>query len=127
MKHEKQAVLVLVTLALLSGACGRTTKQPAQTLAAACEAARLKDTQAYQQTLSRDKLSNLRALAARSNMSIDELLKQMVGNINCPERTQAGVTHFQGETATLDVKAAGSEEVERYRFVREGGDWKFAD
>ncbi|HEX7316466.1 MAG TPA: hypothetical protein VF297_21365 [Pyrinomonadaceae bacterium] len=127
MIHKKQSLLVLVTLALLSGACGRAPKQPAETLAAACEAARLKDTRAYQETLSRDKLSNLRALAARSNMSTDELLMQLIGNINCPERTQAGVTHFQGETATLDVKAADSEEIERYRFVREGGDWKFAD
>ena len=66
-------------------------------------------------------------MAAQSNISANDLLRQMMNNITCPHRSQASEAHFQGDAALLKVKAAGSEEIESYRFVREGGDWKFAN
>jgi|GEM_PF-6160602 len=129
MKHEKQTALIsaLMFLMLLTGACGRAAKDPVVTLAAACDAVKRKDVRAYKQTFAADKWSSLQTLAAQSNISTDDLLKQMMKNINCSDRPQTSEAHFQGDTATLNVKAAGSDEIERYRFVREGGDWKFAD
>jgi len=129
MKQDVQLTLIiaLTFLVLLMGACGRTANDPAATLAAACDAIKRKDVEAYKRTFAADKYSSLQTLAAQSNISPDDLLTQMMRNITCSDRPQTSEAHFQGDTATLSVKAAGSDEIERYRFVREGGDWKFAD
>jgi hypothetical protein len=129
MKHEKQTALImaLTFLVLLTGACGRAAKGPATTLASACDAVKRKDVRAYKQTFAADKWSSLQTLASQSNISPDDLLSQMMNNITCSDQPQTSEAHFQGDTATLNVKAAGSDEIEKYRFVREGGDWKFAD
>ncbi|MCA1567725.1 MAG: hypothetical protein LC803_19180 [Acidobacteria bacterium] len=129
MKHEKQTALsfALTFLVLFTGACDRTPNDPAATLASACDAVKRKDVEAYKQTLAAAKWSNLQTLAAHSNLVPEDLLKQMMSNITCPDRTQTSAAHFQGETATLNVKSAGSDEIESFRFVREDGDWKFAD
>jgi hypothetical protein len=129
MRHEKQiaSTLALTFFVLFTGACGRVAKDPATTLAAACDAVKRKDVRAYKQTFAADKWASLRTLAAQSNISPDDLLTQMMNNINCSDRPQTSEAHFQGDSATLNVKVAGSDEIERYRFVREGGDWKFAD
>lgn len=129
MKNEKQTALVIVLtfLLLVTGACGRTAKDPAATLAAACDAVKRKDVAAYKQTFAADKWASLQTLAAQSKLSPDDLLTQMMNNVTCSDRPQTSAAHIEGETATLNVKAAGSDEIERYRFVREGGDWKFAE
>lgn len=129
MRHEKQTTLALALafLVLLTAGCSRAAKDPAATLAAACDAVKRMDVEAYKQTLAADKWSNLQTLAAQSNISANDLLTQLMSNITCSGPPEATDTHFQGETATLNVKSVGSDETERYRFVREGGDWKFAD
>ena len=129
MRHEKQiaSILALTFLVLFTGACGRAAKGPATTLAAACDAVKRKDVRAYKQTFAAAKWATLQTLAVQSNISPDDLLMQLMNNITCSDRPETSEANFQGDTATLNVKAAGSDEIESYRFVREGGDWKFAD
>ncbi len=129
MRHKKHTTLALALtfLAPLTVGCSRTAKDPAATLAAACDAVERMDVEAYKQTLAADKWSNLQTVAAQSNISANDLLTQLMSNITCSGQPETTDTHFQGETATLNVKSIGSDETDRYRFVREGGDWKFAD
>lgn len=98
---------------------------PAATLRALSEASNKNDVAAVKSYLSKGTLARIEEGAKAQNKTIDQLLAEEESTI-FPVVPELGAEEISGDTATLEVKNAETNEFEKLPFVLEDGRWKVA-
>jgi hypothetical protein len=103
----------------------RREETPTDVLKKYVEAMRKKDVETMKQTLSSNTLKLIDESARRVNMTLDDALRKE-GERTLPEMPETRNERIEGDTATVEVKNAVTNDWDVFPFVKEEGKWKIA-
>jgi len=127
MKSYKTIIVVLCALFVFgcSSLQQPQTKSPTEVMKALNEASKAKDVAGIKNSISKGTLSLIEESAKAQNTTVDELLKKDNGAPfkDLPEMRNEKI---EGDTATVELKNATSNDWETVPFVKEDGVWRLA-
>lgn len=131
MKTFKIALIValLGALGLAGGACSLFSKgSPTAALTAYFEASKKKDVPAMKKYLSKKSLELFEAEAKKSGQALDDYLKEGVADPGSVADMMPEIRNekVSGDTATVEMKRAKSDQWDTVPFVKEDDEWKIA-
>ncbi len=121
--------IIIVICALFVFSCNSVqqpqAKSPTEVLKTLNEASKTKDVAAIKNSVSKGTFDLMEESAKAQNTTVDELLKKDNGAPfkDLPEMRNEKI---DGDTATIELKNATSNDWETVPFVKEGGVWKLA-
>ena len=128
MKSYKTIVVVLCAIFVFG--CSQAqqqpqTKSPTEVMLALNEASKTKDVAGIKNSISKGTLSLMEESAKAQNISVDEALKKDNGSPfkDLPEMRNEKI---EGDTATVELKNATTNDWETIPFVKEDGVWRLA-
>jgi hypothetical protein len=126
MKSYKTIIAVLCALFVFGcSSLQPKTKSPTEVMQALNEASKTKDVAGIKNSVSKGTLGLIEESAKAQNTTIDELLKKDNGAPfkDLPEMRNEKI---EGDTATIELKNATSNDWETVPFVKEDGVWRLA-
>ena len=120
------SVLTIALVAIALVACGKKAgaSTPTEAFTSFFAAAKAKDAATIKRLMSKESLASYEAQAKERSISLDEALVNgtQKGIPNAIAGTQN--EKIDGDTATLEFKAEGSENWRTVRLAKEDGEWK---
>ena len=126
MKIYQTIIIALCTLLFINcSSMQQQTKSPSDVLKTLNEASKSKDVAAIKNSVSKGTLNLIEESAKAQNTTVDELLQKDNGAPfkDLPEMRNEKI---EGDTATIELKNATSNDWETVPFVKEDGAWRLA-
>ena len=121
-------ITLIALCAFVFLACNQAapTASPTEVFKSQNEAQKKKDGATMKANLSKASLEMIGKVAKSQNKSIDEVLAMDVPGVKQPDKLDFRNEKIEGDTASVEIKAADTEEWAKLPFVKEDGRWKIA-